>query len=100
MEKNLNHLEWQINNLKQELRFQELTENPDIYILNGLIKRILKSSAVLFVLRSRKDKDEDEDEDGYEMELETAIEKKYMEYFYAFGLCLPRAIVKIEKLNY
>ena len=89
----LTHLEWQANNLIREIYFEEKKKNPNINTLNWLVKRILRSWSTVYVLKNKKEYQNKE-------QLVLAIDEKYVEYLYTFGRHLPKAVVKIEKLNY
>lgn len=86
-------LRWQANNLTYEIFFEEIKENPNIDVLNSLIKRIFRSWSTASVFENEKTYQNQET-------MMRAIDEKYIKYFYAFGRHLPKAIVKIEKLNY
>ena len=89
----LAQLESQINDLLWQVSFEEQKKNPNIDTLNWLIKRIFRSSSTVNVIKNNKECQNDE-------QLALAIDAKYLEYLYAFGQNLPKAVVKIEKLNY
>ena len=90
---NIIRLRWQANSLANEIFFEEIKENPDIDVLNRLIKRIFRSWSTASVFENEKTYQNQET-------MMRDIDKKYIEYFYAFGRHLPKAVVKIEKLNY
>lgn len=83
-------LKTQIYNLIWQVYFEELKENPNIDTLNWLIRRIFKSASTLYVVQNTQWDDQEQ--------MALAIDAKYLEYLYAFGRNLPKAVVKIEKL--
>ena len=86
-------LEWQINNLIYEMFFEETDKNPNVQVINWIIKRIFKSLSTLVVLKDDKMYLNAE-------QLKQALDQKYMEYLYKFGRKLPKAVVKLKKLNF
>ena len=83
-------LKAQINNLLEQVYYEEQKQNPNIDTLNWLIKRIFRSQSVVDVIESRQYQNK--------QQLELLIDQKHLEYLYAFGKEL-QPVVKIEKLT-
>ena len=83
-------LKAQINNLLEQVYYEEQKQNPNIDTLNWLIKRIFRSQSVVDVIENRQYQNK--------QELELLIDQKHLEYLYAFGKEL-QPVVKIEKLT-
>lgn len=92
-ETGLELLKWQTDNLIYQMFFEETNQNPNIHVINWIIKRVFRSLSTLFVLKDEKTHLNIE-------QLKQAIDEKYMEYLYKFGRKLPKAVVKVEKLNF
>ena len=83
-------LKSQVNNLLEQVRYEEQKENPNIDTLNWLIKMIFRSQSVVDVIENRQYQNK--------QELDLLIDQKHLEYLYAFGKEL-QPVVKIEKLT-
>ena len=92
-ETGLELLKWQTDNLLYQMFLEETNQNPKIDVINWIIKRVFRSLSTFFVLKDEKTHLNIE-------QLKQAIDEKYMKYLYKFGRKLPKAVVKVEKLNF
>ena len=82
----------QINELIGQVILEERKENPNIEILNYLIKRIFRTAATIDVVKNWNRFENME-------QIKAAITEQYMLYFYSFGEQLQPTI-QIEKLHF
>ena len=86
-------LKWQADNLIGEIFFEEVNKKPNIDNINILIKRLFHTWSAIFVFENKETNNLNEEQ------ILRLINDKYMEYFYLFGQNVPKAVVKIKKLN-